>query len=156
MDLLSRIDDLFDQLKGKIVFSKIDLIFGYHQVRIKENDIYKTAFQTSVLRPYLDKFVIVFIDDILVYFKNQEEHANHLAAVLRLLRENQLYPKLSKCSFFETEVHYLEHAVSKDGIVVDPDKIRAIMEWEAPKNVDEVRYFMGLAGYYKRLIRDFS
>jgi len=110
----------------------------------------------SVLRPYLDKFVIVFIDDILVYSKNEEDHVEHLAAMLRLLRENQLYAKLSKCSFLHTEVHYLGHVVSKEGIAVYPKKIRAIMEWVAPKSVDEVIFFMGMAGYYRRFIRNFS
>ena len=110
----------------------------------------------SVLHPYLDKFVIVFIDDILVYFKNEEEHAKHLEVALRLLREHQLYAKLNKCSFFQIEVHYLGHVVSKEGIVVYPEKIRAIMEWVAPKSVDEVRSFMGLAGYYRRFIRNFT
>eukprot|EP00253_Pinus_taeda_P003649 PITA_03649 len=153
-----------------------------NKVRIKEEDIFKTVFRTrcghyefvvvtfgltnaqatfmclmnNVLCPYLDKFVIVFINDILVYFKNEEEHAKHLATVLRFLREHQLYSKLNKCSFFQTEVHYLGHVVSKDGIVVDPEKIRSIMEWVAPKNVDDVRSFMGLEGYYRRFIKNFS
>eukprot|EP00253_Pinus_taeda_P011680 PITA_11680 len=151
-----RIDDLFDQLKGATVFSKIDSRSGYHQVCIKEEDIYKTVFRASVLHPYLNKFVIVFIDDILVYSKNEEEHVEHLVAALRLLREHQLYAKLNKCSFFHTEVHYLGHVVSKEGIAVEPEKIRAIMELVAPKSVDEVRYFMGLASYYRRFIENFS
>jgi len=109
----------------------------------------------NVLHLYLDKFVIVFIDDILVYYKNEEEHVEHLAVVLRFLREHQLYVKLSKCSFFQTEVHCLWNVVSEEGIVVDLEKIRAIMEWVAPKNVDEVRYFMGLVGYYRRFIKKF-
>eukprot|EP00253_Pinus_taeda_P007966 PITA_07966 len=94
----------------------------------------------SVLHPYLEKFVIVFIDDILIYSKNEEDHAEHLAAVLRFLRENQLYAKLIKYNFFQTEVHYLGDVVSKEGIVVDPENIWAIMEWESPKNVDEVEH----------------
>ena len=98
----------------------------------------------------------MFIDDILVYSKKEEEHAEHLAAVLRLLREHQLYAKLNKCSFFQMEVHYLGHVISKEGIVVDLEKIRAIMEWVAPKSVDEVRSFMDLTGYYRRFIRNFS
>eukprot|EP00253_Pinus_taeda_P007066 PITA_07066 len=153
---LPRIDDLFDQLKGAIVISKIDLRSGYHQVHIKEEDIYKTVFRTSVLHPYLDNFVIVFIDDIQVYSKNEEENVKHLASMLRLLREHQLYAKLSKCNFFQTELQYLEHVVSKEDITVDLEKIRAIMEWVAPKSLNWVRYFMGLAGYYSRFIRNFS
>jgi len=109
-----------------------------------------------VLHPYLDKFVIVFIDDILIYSKNEEEHVEHLETVLRLLREHQLYAKLSKCSFFQTKVHYFWHVVSKDVIAMDPENIRAIMEWATPKNVDEVRSFMRLEDYYKRFIRNFS
>jgi len=110
----------------------------------------------SVLCLYLNKSVIVFIDDTLVYSKNEEEHVEHLAAMLSLSREHKLYAKLNKCSFFQTEVHYLGHVVSKEGISVDPEKIRAITGWVAPKNVDEVRSFMGLAGYYRRFIRNFS
>ena len=110
----------------------------------------------SVLRPYLDKFVIVFVDDILVYSKSEEQHTKHLTTMLSLLREHQLYVNLNKCSFFQTEVHYLGHFVSKEGIAVDLEKTRAIMEWVAPKNVDEVRSFMGLASYYRRFIRNFS
>eukprot|EP00253_Pinus_taeda_P016570 PITA_16570 len=91
----------------------------------------------SVLSPYLDNFVIVFIDEILVYSKNEEEHVEHLAVVLRLLREHQLYAKLNKCNFFQTEVHNLGHVVSKDGIAVDPKKTRAITKWVAPRSVDE-------------------
>ena len=96
----------------------------------------------------------MFIDDTLVYSENEEEHVEHLAVVLSLLREHQLYVKFSKCSFFQTDVHYLGHVVSKEGIAVDTEKIRAIMEWVDPKNVDEVRSFMGLAGYNRRFIRN--
>ena len=179
---LSRIDELFDQLKGEIVLSNIDLRSRYHQVRIKEEDIYKTTFRTkygnydfvvvpffltnspvtfmclmnNVLCPYLDQFVIVFIDDILIYSKNEEDHVKHLAVVLRFLRENQLYAKLSMCSFFQTKVCYLGHVVSKEGIAVDQENIRAIMEWETLKNVDEAISFMGLASYYRMFIKNFS
>jgi len=110
----------------------------------------------SVLHPYLDKFVIVLIDDILIYYKNEEEHAESLVAVLRLPKEHKFHAKLSKCNFFQTEVHYSGHVVSKHGIVVDLTNIRAIMEWEALNHVDEVISFMGLAGYYRRFIRNFS
>jgi hypothetical protein len=140
---LPRIDDLFDQLKDAKIFSKIDLRSGYHQVRIKDEDISKTAFRTryghyeftvvpfglsnapivfmclmnGVFRKYLDKFVIVFLDDILVYSKSEEEHEHHLRMVLQVLREHQLYAKLSKCSFYQKQIHYLGHIISKDGIV---------------------------------------
>ena len=110
----------------------------------------------SVLYPYLDKFFIVFIDDIFIYSKNEEDHVKHLEIVLRLLREHQLYAKLSKCNSFQTKVYYLGHVVSKKGITIDPEKINAIMEWETPRNVDEVRSVMGLEGYYRRFIMSFS
>jgi len=160
----------------------INLRSGYHQVCNKEKGIYKITFRTrygnyefvvapfsltnspttfmclmnNVLHLYLDKFVIVFIDDILVYSKNEEEHVEHLETVLRLLRVHQLHAKLNKCILCQTEIPYLGHVVSKDGITVDLEKIRAFMEWETPMNVDEVRSFMGLTGYYRRFIRKFS
>jgi hypothetical protein len=172
---LPRIDDLFDQMKGATVFSKIDLRSGYHQLWIKEDDIPKTAFKTrfghyeftvlpfgltnapgvfmslmnEVFRENLDKFVQVFIDDILIYSRTMEEHDEHLRLVLQCLREHKLYGKLSKCSFYQSRIHYLGHVISGEGIVVDPAKVEAIMEWPAPTNVTEVRSFMGLAGYYR-------
>ncbi|KAD6453304.1 hypothetical protein E3N88_08009 [Mikania micrantha] len=179
---LPRIDDLFDQLQGSSYYSKIDLRSGYHQLRIQENDIPKTAFRTRyghyeflvmpfgltnapavfmdlmnrVCKPYLDKFVIVFIDDILIYSKNQEEHAEHLRLVLELLKKEQLYAKFSKCDFWIREVQFLGHVVNEQGIHVDPAKIEAIKNWEAPKTPTEVRQFLGLAGYYRRFIEGFS
>ena len=105
-----------------------------------------------VFREYLDKFVIVFLDDILVYSKLQEEHEKNMRMVLQVLREHQLYAKLRKCSFYQKQIHYLGHIISKDGIAVDPEKIKAIREWSAPKNVIEVKSFMGLVGYYMRFI----
>jgi hypothetical protein len=169
-------------LKDAKIFSKIDLRSGYHQVRIKEEDISKIAFMTSyghyefmvvpfglsnapvvfmflmngVFRECLDKFFIVFLDDIIIYSKSEEEHENHLKMVLQVLREHQLYPKLRKCSFYQKKIHYLGHIISKDGIVVDPEKIEAIREWSAPNNVTEVRSVMGLVGYYRRFIEGFS
>ena len=110
----------------------------------------------SVLCPYLAKFFIVFIYDMLIYSKNEEEHAKQLRAMFILLREHQLYVKISKCGFFEKEAHYLGHVVSKEGIKVDPEKIIDFMEWATPRNVDEVKSFMGLAGYYRRFIKKFS
>jgi hypothetical protein len=179
---LPRIDDLFDQMKGATVFSKIDLQSGYHQLRIKEDDIPKTAFKmrfghyeftvlpfgltnapgifmslmNGVFCEYLDKFVQVFIDDILIYSRTTEEHDEHLRLVLQCLREHKLYGKLSKCSFYQSRIHYLGHVISGEGIVVDPAKVEAIMEWPAPMNVTEVRSFMGLAGYYRRFVEGFS
>jgi hypothetical protein len=177
-----QIDDLFDQMKGAAVFSKIDLQSGYHQLRIKEGDIPKTAFRTrfghyefvvvpfrltnvpavfmslmnDVFWKYLDCFVQVFLDDILIYSKNEREHEEHLQVVLSFLRENKLYGKLSKCSFFQKKIHYLGHIISGEGISVDPEKVKAIMEWPVPKNSPEVRSFMGLAGYYRRFVEGFS
>ncbi|KAA3456995.1 DNA/RNA polymerases superfamily protein [Gossypium australe] len=152
---LTRIDDLFDQLKGATMFSKIDLKSGYYQLRVKEQDVPKTAFWTRyghyeflvmpfgltnapaifmdlmnrIFRPYLDKFVVVFIDDILVYSRDESEHAEHLRIVLQTLRDKQL---------------------------VDPSKISAIVEWKLPRNMSEVRSFLGLAGYYRRFVKGFS
>jgi hypothetical protein len=179
---LPRIDDLFDQVKGARIFSKIDLISGYHQVRIKDEDINNTAFRTryghydftvvsfgltnapvvfmylmnGVFRDYLDKFVIVFLDDILVYSKSEEEHEQHLRMVLQVLKEHQLYAKLRKCSFYQRQIHYLGHIISEEGITVDPEKVEAIREWSVPRNVAEFRSFMGLVGYYRRFIAGFS
>ena len=177
-----RIDDLFDQLQGSSYYSKIDLRSGYHQLRIQEDDVPKTAFRTRyghyeflvmlfgltnapavfmdlmnrVCKPYLDKFVTIFIDNILIYSKSQVEHQEHLRLVLELLRKEQLYAKLSKCDFWIREVQFLGHVINEKGIHVDPSKIDAIRNWEAPKTPTEVRQFLGLAGYYRRFIEGFS
>jgi hypothetical protein len=179
---LPRIEDLFDQLRDAKVFSKIDLRSGYYQLRIKEGDVPKTAFRTRyghyqflvmpfgltnapavfmdlmnrVFHPYLDKFVVVFIDDVLIYSPTPEEHDEHLRIVMRVLKEKQLYAKLSKCEFWLDKVVFLGHVISAEGIMVDPKKVEAILQWEFPKNVTEVRSFLGLAGYYRRFIKDFS
>ena len=104
----------------------------------------------------LDKFVIVFLDDILVYFKSEEDHEQHLRMVLQVLREHQLYAKMIKCSFYQRMIHYLGHIISEEGIDVDPEKVEAIREWSAPRTVAEFRSFMGLEGYYRRFIEGFS
>nr|AAP73852.1 putative gag-pol polyprotein [Oryza sativa Japonica Group] len=179
---LPRIDDLFDQLKGAKVFSKIDLRSGYHQLKIRIADIPKTAFSTryglyeftvmsfgltnapayfmnlmnKVFVDYLDKFVVVFIDDILIYSKDEEEHAEHLRLVLEKLRKHKLYAKFSKCEFWLKEVAFLGHVISAGGVAVDPAKVEAVTEWKAPKSVTEIRSFLGLAGYYRRFIEGFS
>ncbi|GKA86223.1 putative reverse transcriptase domain-containing protein [Tanacetum coccineum] len=170
---LPRIDDLFDQLQGARYFSKIDLRSGYHQLRVHEDDIPKTAFRTQyghfkftvmpfgltnapavfmdlmnrVCKPYLDKFVIVFIDDILIYSKTMEDHEVHLKLVLELLKKERLYAKFFKCEFWLQEVHFLGHVVNHNGIQVDPSKIKAVL-WKAPTTPFEIRSFLGLAGYY--------
>ena len=179
---LPRIEDLFDQLKGAGVFSKIDLRSGYYQLRVKEVDVSKTAFRTRyghyeffvmpfeltnapiafmdlmnrVFRPYVDQFVVVFIDDILVYSKDAQEHEQHLKIVLQKLREKKLYAKLNKCDFWLKEVSFLGHIVSAEGIRVDPTKIEAVVNWKPPRNVIEVRSFLGLEGCYRRFVRGFS
>ena len=109
-----------------------------------------------VFKPYLDKFVIIFIDDILIYSKSQAEHESHLRTVLQTLREHELYAKLSKCDFWLQEVDFLGHVVCKEGIKVDPKKVEAVMHWPRPTNVTEIRSFLGLAGYYRKFIQDFS
>ncbi|WVZ84311.1 hypothetical protein U9M48_031358 [Paspalum notatum var. saurae] len=179
---LPRIDDLFDQLQGACVFSKIDLRSGYHQMKIRPSDIPKTAFITrfglyeytvmsfgltiapayfmnlmnKVFMEYLAKFVVVFIDDILIYSKTEEEHEEHLRLVLQKLREHKLYAKLSKCEFWLDQVPFLGHIVSKGGIMVYPSKISSVMDWKVPEVVKEVRGFLGLARYYRRFIESFS
>jgi hypothetical protein len=110
----------------------------------------------SVFMPELDKFVVVFIDDILIYSKNEEEHAHHLRIVLTRLREHQLYAKFSKCAFWLEEIQFLGHVLSAKGIAVDPSKVKDILEWKPPTTVHQVRSFLGLAGYYHRFIPDFS
>jgi hypothetical protein len=179
---LPRIDDLFDQLKGACVFSKIDLRSGYHQLKIRATNIPKTIFITryglyeymvmpfgltnapayfmylmnKVLMEYLDMFVVVFIDDILIFSKNEEEHDEHLHLVLQKHRENQLYAKLSKCKFWLKEVSFLGHIISEGGISVDPSKVKDVLSWKTPQNVSNIRSFLGLAGYYRRFIEGFS
>src|SRR5262249_6528343 len=149
---LPRIDDLFDQLNGARIFSKIDLRSGYHQVRIDSEDVHKTAFRTryghyeflvlpfgltnapatfqtlmnDIMRPFLDRFVLVYLDDIFVYSPTPEAHEDHLRQVLQVLRENKLYAKRSKCEFFKTEIEYLGHLVTSSGIRPDPVKVQAV------------------------------
>ncbi|KAD6795232.1 hypothetical protein E3N88_06128 [Mikania micrantha] len=179
---LPRIDDLFDQLQGASWFSKIDLRSGYHQLKVRDQDIPKTAFRTRyghyeflvmsfgltnapaafmdlmnrVCRPMLDRSVIVFIDDILIYSKSEGDHACHIREVLEILRREKLYAKFSKCAFWLREVQFLGHVISPEGIMVDPAKVEAVMKWNPPKTPTEVRSFLGLAGYYRRFIQDFS
>ncbi|GJW90142.1 putative reverse transcriptase domain-containing protein, partial [Tanacetum coccineum] len=162
---LPRIDDLFDQLQGACYFSKVDLRSGYHQLRVHEDDIPKTSFRKRyghfeftvmpfrltnapavfmdlmnlVCKPYLDKFVIVFIDDILIYSKTKEEHEVHLKLVLKLLKKEKLYAKFSKYEFWLQEVHFLGYVVNQSGIHIDLSKIEAMKNWKAPTMPSEVR-----------------
>ncbi|WZY93867.1 hypothetical protein YC2023_066196 [Brassica napus] len=179
---LPRINELLDQLKGAKWFSKIDLASGNHQIPIEPNDIRKTTVRTrydhyefvvmlfgltnapaafmkminSVFRDFLDESVIIFIDDILIYSKDEESHRKHLRAVLERLREHKLFAKLSKCSFWQKSIGFLGHIVSDQGVLVDPEKIRAIKDWPRPRSATEVRSFVGLAGYYRKFVKGFT
>src|SRR4051812_11608621 len=113
-------------------------------------------YMNRIFHPYLDQLVVVFIDDILIYSKNEEDHADHLRVVLELLKEKKLYAKLSKCEFWLNEVSFLGHVIYKDGIAVDPTKVEAVSQWEALKSVSEICSFLGLAGYYRKFIEGFS
>jgi hypothetical protein len=179
---LPRIDILFNQLSGAKVFSKIDLRLGYHQMKICEGDIPKAAFSTryglyeytmmsfgltnaptyfmylmnSIFFEELDVFVVIFIDDILIFSKTEEEHAEHIRIVLQKLRGHRLYAKFSKCEFWLNEVTFLGHVLLENGVVVDPSKVKDMLQWEQPKNVKDIRSFLGLAGYYCTFIENFS
>ncbi|GKD60632.1 putative reverse transcriptase domain-containing protein [Tanacetum coccineum] len=169
--LLSRIDNLFDQLHRSSVYSKIDLRSGYHQLRVREDDIPKTVFRTCyghyefqvmpfgltnapvvfmdlmnrVCKPYLDKFVIVFIDDILIYSKNKGDHEEHLKLILELLKKEELYAKFSKCKFWLPKVQFLGHVIDSEGIHINPAKIESIKDRASPKTPTKIRQFLGLA-----------
>ncbi|GJX77534.1 putative reverse transcriptase domain-containing protein [Tanacetum coccineum] len=171
-----------EDLPGSSVYSKIDLRSGYHQLRVREADIPKTAFKTRyghyefqvmpfgltnasavfmdlmnrVCKLYLDKFMIVFIDDILIYSKSKQEHKEHLKLILELLKKEELYAKFSKCEFWIPKVQFLGHVIDSKGIHVDPAKIESIKDWTSPKTPTEIRQFLGLAGYYRRFIEGFS
>ncbi|XP_057529799.1 uncharacterized protein LOC130808337 [Amaranthus tricolor] len=179
---IPRLDDMLDELSGSKVFSKVDLRSGYHQIRMREGDEWKTAFKTKhglyewlvmpfgltnapstfmrlmneVLRPFLGKFVVVYLDDILIYSRDKDEHLKHLFQVFAVLRKQKLYGKLEKCDFMLYEVTFLGYIVSGDGVKVEPSKVEAIQSWPSPKTLTEVRSFHGLASFYSRFIRNFS
>jgi hypothetical protein len=172
---LPRIDILFDQLTGAKVFSKVDLRSGFHQIKIHPEDVPKTAFSTryelyeylimsfgltnapvhfiylmnSIFMLELDKFVVVFIENILVYSRNEEEHEQHLHIILHQLCDHQLYAKFSKCAFWLKEVPFLGHVISAKGIAVDPRKVQEVLDWNSPRLVTQIRRFLRLAGYYR-------
>jgi hypothetical protein len=182
---LPRINDLFDQVGGGgggKIFSKLDLRFSYHQVRIKNEDINKASFRTrykhydfvvipfrltnaptmfmclmnSIFSEYLDKFVVVFINDILVYSNMEEENEEHLRIVLQTLTKHKLYANFNKCDFYQKEIQYLGHIISAEGIVVDSEKTKSIRKWLVPKDVVDIWSFMGITRYYRRFIEGFS
>jgi hypothetical protein len=179
---LPRVDDLLDQLCGVCVFSKIDLWSGYHQLKVRECEIPKTAFisgyglykytvmsflltnvpayfmyqMNKVFMEYLNKFVVVFIDDILDYLRSAEEHEEHLRLILQKLWDHRLYTKLSKCEFWLKQVAFLGHTISKGGISVYPSKVQDVLSWKAPTSVGDIWSFLGLARYYQRFIKGFS
>ena len=179
---IPRLYDMLDELHGACIFSKINLMSGYHQIRMRIGDEWKTAFKTKyglyewlvmpfgltnalstfmrlinhVLRAFIGKFVVVYFDDILVYSKSLDEHIMHVRSVLSVLRAQHLYAKLAKCTFCVPKVIFLGYVVSEHGIEVDSEKVKAIESWPTPKNVGDVRSFHGLASFYRRFIRDFS
>ena len=179
---LPRIDEIFDQLKTAKYFTKIDLRSGYWQIRVAEKDVQKTAFRTryghyeflvmpfgltnapatfqnlmnDVLRPYLDQFVVVYLDDILVYSNTWDEHVAHLRQVLSRLRENALYAKKSKCDFAKSQVEYLGHVVGGGSLRVDPAKIEVVRQWPTPTCVRDVQSFLGFANYYRKFVKDYA
>jgi hypothetical protein len=179
---IPRLDDMLDELHGSYVFTKIDLKSGYHQIRMKEGDEWKTAFKTKyglyewfvmpfsltnapstfmrlmnhVLRAFIGRFVVVYFDDILIYSKNLEEHVMHLKSVLEILRKEKLFANLKKCTFCTDKLVFLGFVVSKRGIEVDEEKVKAIQEWPTPTTISQVWSFHGLASFYRWFVRDFS
>jgi transposase InsO family protein len=179
---LPRIDDLLDKLHGSEVFSSLDLMSGYHQIRIKPDDVQKTAFRTPlghfqfrvlsfgltnapatfqgvmnrIFAPLIGRTVLIYLDDILVFSKCSEEHAQHLAEVLELLRKHDLYAKISKCDFCKDELHFLGHVVGKDGIKVDPHKLAAVQDWPVPTDVHQLRSFLGFGNYFRKFIQGYA
>jgi hypothetical protein len=175
-------DDLMDYLSGAIFFSKVDLKSGYHQIRMREGDEWKTTFMTNkglyewlvmpfgltntpstfmrlmneVLKEFIGKFVIVYLDDILIFSKSKEEHLEHLAAVMRKLQQEKLLINMRKSSFMKRELIYLGFVISENELKMDPSKVEVIKNWPSPRNVFEVRSFHGLASFYRKFIRKFS
>ena len=179
---LPLITDIIERVKGANYFTKLDLRSAYNLIRIREGDEYKTAFRTkyghyeylvmpfgltnapatfqsfinSVLRPYLEKFVILYLDDILIYSKSLEEHTEHVRTILKTLLDNNLYVKPKKCEFHKQQVEFLGHVISGKGIATDPNKIKSVKEWPTPKCVKDIQRFLGLCNYYRRFVENFA
>ena len=179
---LPRIDELLDSLHGATVFSSLDLFKGYHQLRVKEEDVHKTAFRThyglfefkvmcfgltnapaqfqtmmnKILSPYLGRFCVVYLDDILIYSRTPEEHEQHVDKVLQLLRQHKLHVQVSKCFLARKRVEFLGHIVEGGQIRMDPRKVKAVQDWPTPSSPRDVRGFLGLAGYYRKFIHRFA
>ena len=179
---LPRIDDLLDRLGKAKHFTTLDLASGYHQIAVKEQDIPKTAFRTqrgqfeflvmpfgvanapatfqrmmnSLFKEELDAFVLVYLDDILVFSQTLEDHIRHIRTALQKMRDAKFFARLHKCSFFQEKVEYLGFDVSRDGVQPSPEKVRTVVEWPQPQSVKDIRSFLGLAGFYRRFIRNFS
>ena len=180
--LIPIIEDLLDELFGAAIFSKINLRAGYHQIKMKNEDIHKTTFSThlghfeyvvlpfgltnapvtfqslmnSVLAQFLRKFALVLFDDILIYNSNLQDHVQHLRSVLEVLRANKLYAKLAKCSFAQPKKEYLGHIITKEYVAIDPTKLQIIKDWRAPSNITQLRAFLGLTDYYRRFIQGYG
>ncbi|KAK8916151.1 hypothetical protein KSP39_PZI023352 [Platanthera zijinensis] len=179
---IPRLDDLLDTMSGAQIFTKIDLRSGYHQIRVREGDEWKTAFKTKdglyewlvmpfglsnapstfmrvmtqVLRPYMGKFLVVYFDDILVYSQTQAAHLDHLRLLFSTLRREKLYVNLKKCAFLSESVHFLGFIISSTGVSVDPEKVQCIRDWPVPTTIHEARSFHGLATFYRRFVPEFS
>lgn len=179
---LPLMDEMFDRVHGANYFSKIDLRTGFHQIRVADEDVEKTAFRTrygsfeyrvlpmglcnapstfmqlmnDTFRDMLDRMVLVFLDDILIFSRTKEEHEQHVREVLTRLRDQKLYAKRSKCEFFRREVEFLGHRIGAEGLAVSQDKVKDVREWPTPRDVTDVRAFLGLAGFYRRFVKDFS
>lgn len=179
---LPLIEEVLEELAGTKYFTKLDLCAGFHQIHMNPADEAKTAFKThhghyqfrvmpfsltsapatfqytmnTILGPYLRKFVMVFLDDILIYSPNLEYHLIHLGTVLTKLREHKFFVKLSKCTFAQHSLEYLGHIISDQGVATDPSKTEAMLHWPRPTNVTELRGFLGLTGYYRRFIRHYG